>query len=63
ISVESLVLETDSPYLPPHPHRGKRNESSYTLLVAEKLADIYDLNLLQIGKITNENAMWLFTKH
>ncbi|MFN0200756.1 MAG: TatD family hydrolase [Bacteroidia bacterium] len=62
ISVESLVLETDSPYLPPHPHRGKRNESSYTLLVAEKLADIYDLNLLQIGKITNENAMWLFTK-
>ena len=44
ISLEHLVLETDSPYLTPSPHRGKRNESSYLKLIAEKLVEIYNCN-------------------
>lgn len=54
------MLETDSPYLPPTPHRGKRNESSYLLHVAEKLADIYNVKLAEIETITTKNAVELF---
>ena len=43
ISLENLVLETDSPYLSPVPYRGKRNESSYLSLICEKVAEVYDL--------------------
>lgn len=55
-----LVLETDAPYLTPHPFRGKRNQTAYTRLVAEKLAEIYDLSLEEIADITNENAKKVF---
>jgi TatD DNase family protein len=60
IDLKHIVLETDSPYLAPVPYRGKRNESSYTLLVAQKLAEIYNLPLEEIAKITTENSKQIF---
>ena len=60
IDIKNIVLETDSPYLAPVPHRGKRNESSYTLLVAQKLAEIYDLSVEEIARITTENSKHIF---
>lgn len=60
VSVEDLVLETDSPYLTPAPHRGKRNESAYVLFVAEKLALVYDRSPEQIAEVTTKNARALF---
>lgn len=60
ILVNHLVLETDSPYLAPVPHRGKRNESSYLELVALKLCDIYNLSLEEIANITTENSKAIF---
>ncbi|NNT70802.1 TatD family hydrolase [Flavobacterium sp. IMCC34852] len=60
IDLQHIVLETDSPYLAPVPFRGKRNESSYTKLVAEKLALIYQLPLEEIARITTENSKAVF---
>jgi TatD DNase family protein len=61
ISLEHLILETDSPYLAPAPHRGKRNESSYVPLIAQKLADIYGIEVAEVAKITTQNAQTLFS--
>jgi len=60
IDLQHIVLETDSPYLAPVPFRGKRNESSYTLLVAQKLAEIYQVSVEEIAKITTENSKVVF---
>ena len=60
IDLKHVVLETDSPYLAPAPHRGKRNESSYTFLVAQKLAEIYGLPIEEIARITTENSKAIF---
>lgn len=60
IPLENLVLETDSPYLPPVPYRGKRNESSYTTLIARKLSDDLGLSLREISERTTENARRIF---
>lgn len=60
IDLSHIVLETDSPYLAPVPFRGKRNESSYTKLVAEKLASIYGLPIEEIVRITTENSKQVF---
>ena len=60
IDLKHIVLETDSPYLAPVPHRGKRNESSYVQLVAQKLAEIYQLPIQEIAKITTENSKSIF---
>ena len=60
LPLEWLVLETDSPYLTPSPHRGKRNESAYVRYVAEKLAEIKGVSLEEIGKVTSENAQKVF---
>jgi TatD DNase family protein len=57
-----LLLETDSPYLTPAPHRGKRNESAYVDLVCGKLAAIYNLSKQEIDAITTKNALELFKK-
>ncbi|WP_234108800.1 TatD family hydrolase [Chryseobacterium sp. R2A-55] len=62
IPLEKIVLETDSPYLAPVPFRGKRNESSYLELVAGKLVDIYEMDFLEIDRITTENAERIFGK-
>ena len=60
IPINNIVLETDSPYLAPAPHRGKRNESAYVVLVANKLAEIYNLTLEEIATQTNKNAQAIF---
>ena len=60
ISIEHLILETDSPYLAPTPYRGKRNESSYVVIIAKKLAEIYGKSLEEIASITTQNAKELF---
>ena len=60
ISLENLVLETDSPYLTPAPFRGKRNKSSYIPLIAKKLSEIYNIDITEIAKITTKNAEEIF---
>lgn len=60
IPLEYLVLETDSPYLAPKPFRGKRNESAYVRIVAEKMAEAKAVSLEEIAKATSENAEKLF---
>ena len=62
IPLDKIVLETDSPYLAPVPHRGKRNESSYLDLVVGKLVNIYNLDFFEIDRITTENANRIFGK-
>jgi TatD DNase family protein len=57
---ENLVLETDAPFLPPVPYRGKRNESAYLPLVAGKLSEIYKVSQQEIARITTQNALHLF---
>lgn len=60
IPLEKIVLETDSPYLAPVPHRGKRNESAYLPLIAGKLVDIYQKDITEIDKITTQNTKNMF---
>lgn len=60
LPLDRMILETDAPYLAPAPYRGKRNEPSYTLKVAEKMAKIFDLPVSEIDAITSENARALF---
>jgi TatD DNase family protein len=60
IPLDRLLIETDSPYLTPHPYRGKRNESSYVRYVAESLAEIKELSYEEICRITMENGKRLF---
>lgn len=60
LELENIILETDSPYLAPVPMRGKRNESSYLLHIAEKLAEIKKLPLKEIAKVTTANSINLF---
>ncbi len=60
IPLDSIVLETDAPYLTPAPHRGKRNEPSYLVLVLEKLAQLYQRPAEEIAKVTSATAKELF---
>ncbi|EWG08747.1 TatD family hydrolase [Cytobacillus firmus] len=60
IPLEKLLIETDCPYLTPHPHRGKRNEPSYVKLVAEQIAEIKGLSTEEVAQATTENAKKLF---
>lgn len=60
IPLERLMIETDSPYMAPEPHRGKRNDSSYVRHVAEKMAEIKGVSFEKLCEITYENAMRFF---
>ncbi|MFH2029114.1 MAG: TatD family hydrolase [Bacteroidota bacterium] len=60
IDAENILLETDSPFMTPVPHRGKRNEPAYVTLVAEKLAEIHELAVQDIARTTSANAFKLF---
>ena len=60
IPKEKLILETDAPYLTPHPHRGKRNEPAYTTLVADKMAELEAADSRKIAIATSKNAQKLF---
>lgn len=60
LNLEDLILETDSPYLAPHPKRGKRNESSFITYVASKLAEVKGVGIEKVAEITSVNARALF---
>lgn len=59
-SLSDLLLETDAPYLAPAPFRGKRNESAYLTLIAQKIADLKGLSLKEVSDATTHNAVQLF---
>lgn len=60
LPLESLVLETDAPFLTPVPFRGKRNQSAYVTYIAKKLAEVKNMKVDQIAEITSNNAVDLF---
>tara|TARA_B100001250_G_scaffold236220_1_gene202920 strand:- start:157 stop:918 length:762 start_codon:yes stop_codon:yes gene_type:complete len=60
IDLKHLVLETDSPYLAPHPMRGKRNEPKFLPLIAEKLAEIKNVSVEEVSVTTNKNINTIF---
>lgn len=60
IPLKNLVLETDSPYLAPVPYRGKPNESSYLVYIAQKLAELYETSVEEIAAVTTENSVRIF---
>ena len=62
VPLKKMMVETDSPYLSPKPHRGKKNEPKNVLHVAEKIAELKEISLQEVAKITTENALILFTK-
>lgn len=60
VPLDRLLIETDAPFLAPHPYRGKRNEPAYVTLVAEKIAALRGMSLEEVGEITTKNAHTLF---
>ena len=60
VSLDRIILETDSPYLSPTPFRGARNESKYLLNIANKMAELYSVDIEDIAKKTTKNAIDLF---
>ncbi|WP_404430138.1 TatD family hydrolase [Sutcliffiella horikoshii] len=60
IPMEKLLIETDCPYLTPHPYRGKRNEPGYVRLVAEQIAELKELTIEEVAEKTTANAKKLF---
>ena len=60
ISLDNLLIETDAPYLAPHPFRGKRNEPAYVTLVAEEIARLKGLSIEEVATRTTQNALKLF---
>lgn len=60
VPLEKLLIETDAPFLAPHPKRGKRNEPSYVTLVAEQIADLRGITYEEVCKATTENARKLY---
>jgi TatD DNase family protein len=60
LPVDRLLLETDCPFLSPHPYRGKRNEPANVKLVAQKIAEIKDMSLEDVSRVTTENACRVF---
>ncbi len=60
IPLEKIIVETDGPYLTPHPYRGTRNEPKYTRLVVEKIAELLNKDAEDIAKITTKNSKKLF---
>jgi len=60
LPVDKVILETDSPYLAPTPHRGKRNESAYTRIVAQRMADLKEVAIEVVAAETTANAKRLF---
>lgn len=60
LDLKHLVLETDSPYLAPVPYRGKRNQSAYLPIIAQKIAAIKNLPLEEVAEVTTKNALTVF---
>jgi len=57
---DRLLIETDAPYLTPHPHRGERNEPSFTTFVADKMCELSHISRDEMERMTSENALRLF---
>ncbi len=62
LPINRLLIETDAPFLTPHPHRGKRNEPAYVRLVAEQIAQLHNMTLDQVAAQTTRNVRTLFGK-
>jgi TatD DNase family protein len=60
LSLDAIVLETDSPYLAPVPHRGKRNEPSYIPIIAHRVSELMKVDTAQLQEVTTQNAQKLF---
>ena len=60
VGIENIVLETDSPYLTPEPFRGKKNSSKYIPYIAKRIAEILNISVEEVGKITSNNASRMF---
>ncbi|RYG72704.1 TatD family deoxyribonuclease [Lentibacillus lipolyticus] len=60
VPLDRLLVETDAPFLAPHPNRGKRNEPAYVKLVAEKIAELRGMPFDEVSRITTENAFAFF---
>ena len=60
VPLDRLLIETDCPYLAPHPYRGKRNEPAYVKLVAEQVAELKEISFEEVAQKTTENAKKLF---
>ncbi|HHT03184.1 MAG TPA: TatD family hydrolase [Bacteroidales bacterium] len=61
IDIEDILLETDAPYLAPSPYRGKRNESSYIPIIAQKISEIKNISIEEVASITTSSAQKLFS--
>lgn len=62
VPMDRILIETDCPYLAPEPYRGKRNESSYVIETAKKIAEVKNISLEDVAKITYENALNIYKK-
>ena len=60
LPLEAILLETDAPFMAPHPNRGKRNEPAYIPFIAEKIAEVKEVSIEKVSKITTDNAKALF---
>jgi TatD DNase family protein len=60
VPIDKVLIETDAPYLTPHPFRGQRNEPSFVKYVAEKIAEVRNMPVEEVANITSENAANLF---
>lgn len=60
VPLDRLLIETDAPYLAPHPNRGKRNEPAYVKLIAEKIAELRDITYEEVAEATTENAIRVY---
>lgn len=60
VGIENIILETDAPYLTPEPYRGKKNSSKYIPYIAKKIANILNISVDDVARITTENASCLF---
>ena len=60
VGLSNIILETDSPYLTPHPHRGEKNSPAYIKDIAQFVAELYEISVDELAKITNENIDRIF---